>query len=131
MKVAASTAVALLLVVGTTGKSCLDNDGKEVKWSFTYKMPNGYKNAYIDANSPSGGKSGLSLFERDMDDTENPTALIKTLLALEDDSWITERFNTTRRTDSSSNSAYLLYNDEPDKGPKSGTLGEARTLSSV
>jgi len=118
-------AVASLLVVFSSANSCLDSAGKEVDWTFTYKMPDGYAIAYVDSNSPSSASAGLTIFDRALDDTSNPPALIKTLLALEDDSWITERLNSTRRTGSSSSgSNYLLYNDEPDQGSASSTLGE-------
>ena len=112
------TLVALFIIASTTANSCLDNDGKAVDWSFTYKMPNGYKNAYIDANSESTGKDGLPLWKNDLDNKDAPPALIRTLLALEDKGWI-EGGNLT-----SSAEEYMLYNDEPDQGTASSSYGK-------
>ena len=72
--------VALLFsVASATG--CIDNNGKPVDWWFTYKLPNGFRFAYAD-NKLHWQRKDLVVFDRDLDDKDNPVALTRTLRSL-------------------------------------------------
>ena len=62
-----------------------------------------------------------------MDDTSNPVALVRTLLALaekDDPLQGASRSNSTQAT--GSQNSYLLYNDEPDTGTASSSYGHTK-----
>jgi len=97
---------------GAESHGCVDNDGNAVDWYFTYKMPSGYKIAYIDANTEGLNSGPLHLFDRSLDD-DNAVAVIRTLRSLV------------------SKEDYILYNDQPDVGRASSMYGHAKGVVAV
>ena len=90
-------------------------------------MPDGYKFAYNDPNSGSA-TTPLALFDRAMDDEENPVAITRTLQAIAEKSTgvpgaAANEANASFAPDSPS---YYLYNDQPDNGVASDTYGHTK-----
>ena len=96
---------------------CLDNDGSEVDWWFMYKMPGGYNFSYNDPHSGDATEP-LQMFERAMNDEDNPVAITRTLQAL------AEQGLAARRDPSKP--SYYLYNDQPDNGVASESYGHTK-----
>ena len=120
------TVLLLLLLAGApapvassssgSGAQCLDNNGKSVSWWFTYKLPNGYTFAYLDANSRrSSGVLELSPYQ--LNDEQNPSALIRTLRAL-----VSQNSSGTVSVES----PFILYNDQPDNANPSSSYGHTK-----
>lgn len=112
------TLVILAAAAPSAAVDCLDNDGKAVDWFFTYKFPGGYDIAYVDASS---NGEYLKQFDRSLDDTSNPVALIRTLEQLASSESLVQPLNA-----SLSSADYLLYNDQPDDASPSSSYGHTK-----
>ena len=115
-----SSQVLLLLVPLVSGTRCLDNDGKPVAWWFMYKMPELYSFAYADPSTALGRAAPLTMFERAMNDTKNPVALVRTLYSIAEDR------NAPYNGTTADAPSYLLYNDEPFQGIASSSFGHTK-----
>ena len=120
---------------------CLDNDGAGVDWWFMYKTPGDYRFSYSDPST--GSVTPLAIFDRRMDDEDNPVAITRTLMALAEDSATRQSAYApggARRRAASMESpparaaglsdeqkpSYYLYNDQPDVGSASETYGHSK-----
>jgi len=105
---------------------CLDNDGEEVDWWFMYKTPGGYNFSYNDPNNDA--TAPLTIFERRMDDDDNPVAITRTLMSLAEHKDIRRAAYATGNATAKSveTPSYYLYNDQPDSGTASSSYGHTK-----
>lgn len=97
---------------GSGVAQCLDGSGNPVDWWFTYKLPDGYQFAYIDANSDSS--SGPMEIAGSLSGSSN--ALIQTLNNL---------------ISGGNNIPHMFYNDQPPSGDASSSYGHTKGVVAV
>jgi len=124
MIVAFAAVLALLNLQSAASANCLDNAGKKVSWSFTYKFPNGFDIAYYDQRTPNS-ETIFNKYGRSLDDKSDPVAVIRTLRGLlprQHEGLVSELASepSTLNATAAAPSGYLMYNDEPDNA-KPGT----------
>lgn len=107
---------------------CLDNAGVPVAWWFMYKTPGGYNFSYADPLNHASAP--LTIFPRAMDDSDNPVAITRTLMALAEDPDTDGSAESPAADDAAyvpgTRPSYFLYNDQPDEGTASDSYGHTK-----
>lgn len=122
--------------------SCLDNEGKDVPWWVTIKLPrlthdrdervaHGLGISYIDSNSSDDGE--LELFPKQMNDKESPVALIRSLSQLVGKKYasMSDIISTRRRGAGllrENQISFFMYNDQTEDKNAPISYGHSKGL---